>query len=69
VAGKASSRAAIEPLGLTAEEIAAQPENTAREVFSFLDIPLEGVRFEVRTSRQADAINEGWIARFESEPG
>jgi LPS sulfotransferase NodH len=58
--------ASAEPLSLTYERTAAEPELTARTVLSFLDVD-PSVPLETRTRRQSDATNRVWIERYRRE--
>lgn len=55
----------VEPLGVTYEELAADPASTARRVLEHagVDVPA-GLDVEPRTERQADAVNDEWIRRY-----
>lgn len=58
----------VEPLRITYEQLAADPDGEARRVLGFLgvDVPA-GLEIAAVTERQADAVNDDWVRRFEAQ--
>jgi LPS sulfotransferase NodH len=55
----------IEPLAITYEELTADMIGTSRRVLAFLGVEVTpDVKITASTIRQADAVNEAWIARY-----
>jgi LPS sulfotransferase NodH len=55
----------IEPLATAYEELSADTIGTTRRVLAFLGVELpRDVKITSRTVKQADEVNDEWIARY-----
>jgi LPS sulfotransferase NodH len=60
----------IEPYPVVYEELAAEPDAVARRVLGFLGLESEApLEAPAELTRQADAVNEEWIARYRELAG
>ncbi|MGH2976768.1 MAG: Stf0 family sulfotransferase [Gaiellaceae bacterium] len=60
----------IEPFSVVYEQLAAEPEDAVHEVLAFLGLEAEApLSIPANLTRQADAVNGEWIARYRELAG
>jgi LPS sulfotransferase NodH len=62
------ARSPVAHIRVEYEEMVAAPVATAEGVLRFLGAPSDGVTFQVRTTQQADSVNDNWIRQYTLDP-